>query len=109
MSYVMDHFGLDPERLADCERTDHQMNDHVHPTMAQVLNSLATYGPTHSGPAAVFSPADVHEALLRLESGLADWISAHDGDKLGCDVSRVLDRAINEIGGLIDAQGGGLE
>lgn len=102
MSYVMDHFGLDPERRADCERADREMNAHVHPTMAQVLARFATFGPAPSGPAAVFSPADVHDALLKLESGLADWISAHDGDKLGCDVSRVLDRTINEIGELLD-------
>lgn len=106
MSAILDiAIKTDRQRWADCERTDREMNAHLHPTFAQVLNSFATYAATPSGPAAVFSPDDVHAALLQLESGLADWISAHDGDKLGCDVSLALDLAINEIGNIIKPMG----
>lgn len=102
MSAILDN-GLDHERMADCERTDRAMNQHVQPTLAQVLNRFATYGAVHGQPSAMFSPADVHSALLKLESGLADWICSHDNDlSLEMAVSKVLEQAITEVSELID-------
>ena len=71
MSYVMDHFGLDPERRADCERTDRELNAHVHPTMAQVLNSFATC----STPSERTDPA-----LELLDGALVPLASLNDDD-----------------------------